>query len=148
MGWVEDLHAKTVALDTAPLIFYIEDHPTYGALLDPFFEAVKSGNIQLVTSAVTLIEVLVHPLKHGDEGLAQSYNDILLSSPNITTLPVTPMTAQTAAELRAEHGLKTPDAIHAATALHEKADAFLTNDRDFSKLHGIDILKLRDLAAS
>ena len=32
MGWVEDLHAKTVALDTAPLIFYIEDHPTYGAL--------------------------------------------------------------------------------------------------------------------
>ena len=113
----------------------------------PLFQAVDHGDIQLVTSVVTLLEVLVHPIKHGDEAIAQNYNDILLSSPNIATLPLTPVTAQVAAELRAEHGLKTPDAIHAATAIYEKADAFLTNDRDFSALDGIEVLKLRDLAA-
>lgn len=94
MGWVEDLRGKTVGLDTAPLILYIEDHPTYAGLLAPFFEAVRSGETRLVTSTVTLLEVLVHPLKHGDESLAHEYNDILLSSPHIFTVAVTPATAQ------------------------------------------------------
>jgi hypothetical protein len=43
MGWVEDLHGKTVGLDTAPLIFYIEDHPAYANLLDPFFRGSQGG---------------------------------------------------------------------------------------------------------
>ncbi len=43
MGWVEDLRGKTVGLDTAPLIYYIEDHPIYAELLAPFFAAVAAG---------------------------------------------------------------------------------------------------------
>jgi predicted nucleic acid-binding protein len=147
MGWVEDLRGKTVGLDTAPLIFYIEDHPTYADLLAPFFEAVKSGEIRVVTSTVTLLEVLVHPLQRGDESLAHQYNDILLSSPYISTVPVTPATAQTAAELRAKSNLKTPDAIHLATAINHHADAFLTGDRDFGAFASMRILKIRDLAS-
>jgi predicted nucleic acid-binding protein len=147
MGWVEDLRGTTVGLDTAPLIFYIEDHPTYADVLSPFFEAVKSGEIRVVTSTVTLLEVLVHPLQRGDESLAHQYNDILLSSPYISTVPVTPATAQTAAELRAKSNLKTPDAIHLATAINHHADAFLTGDRDFGAFASMRILKIRDLAS-
>ncbi len=146
MGWVEDLRGKTVGLDTAPLIYYIEDHPTYAELLAPFFEAVRSGETRIVTSTVTLLEVLVQPLKHGDESLAHAYNDILLSSPHIFTVPVTPATAQTAAELRAAGKLKTPDAIHLATAINHRADAFLTGDRDFGEFDLLKILRVRDLA--
>ena len=62
MGWVEDYRGKTVGIDTAPLIYYIEDHLTYAELLAPFFEAVTTGEIRIVTSTVTLLEVLVHPL--------------------------------------------------------------------------------------
>lgn len=145
MGWVEDLRGKTVGLDTAPLIFYIEEHANYGSVLDPFFEAVKQGNIQLVTLTVTLLEVLVQPLKRNDESLAQKYNDILLSSPHIATIPVTPATAQVAAELRATSNLKTPDAIHLATAINYHASAFLTNDRDFGQVSTLEVLKVRDL---
>jgi predicted nucleic acid-binding protein len=145
MGWVEQLHGTTVCVDTSPLIFFIEEHPTYGPLVDPFFEAVSQGNIRLITSTVALLEVLVHPIRNHDEHLAQRYNDILLSSPHVSTVPVTAQTAQTAAELRAEHNLKTPDAIHLATAIGQNAVAFLTNDRDFPKIDGIEILKLRDL---
>jgi predicted nucleic acid-binding protein len=147
MGWVEDLRGKTVGLDTAPLIYYIEDHPTYAALLAPFFEAVRSGETRLVTSTVTILEVLVQPLKHGDESLAHEYNDILLSSPHILTVPVTPATAQTAAELRVTSKLKTPDAIHLATAINHRADAFLTGDRDFGEFDLLRILRIRNLAA-
>ena len=85
MGWIDDLEGQTVGLDTAPLIFYIEEHATYGKMLDPFFDAVAEGDILLVTSTVTLLEVLVHPLKNKDDALAHKYNDILLSSPNIQT---------------------------------------------------------------
>ena len=145
MGWVEDVHGKIVGLDTAPLIFYIEEHESYGPVLDPFFEAVRDGDVRVVTSTVTLLEVLVHPLKHDDEPLAQKYNDILLSSPNIETIPVTPATAQTAAELRAQQNLKTPDAIHLATAINHHAAAFLTNDRDFGTVASLEVIKVRDL---
>lgn len=145
MGWIDDLQGETVALDTSPFIFFIEKHATYADVLRPFFQAVDRGESRILTSAVTLLEVLVHPIRHGDEALAHQYNDILLTSDNISTVPVTPSTAQTAAELRAEHNLKTPDAIHLATALDHKAAAFLTNDRDFPRIDGIEILKLRDL---
>lgn len=146
MGWVEDFHGKTVGLDTAPLIYYIEDHPIYAALLAPFFDAVKLGEIRIVTSTVTLLEVLVQPLKHGDERLAHEYNDILLSSPNILTVPVTPATAQTAAELRTTGKLKTPDAIQLATSINHRAHAFLTGDRDFGDFDLLKVLRIRDLA--
>jgi predicted nucleic acid-binding protein len=114
-------------------------------VLRPFFQAVDRSETKILTSAVTLLEVLVHPIRLGDEALAHQYNDILLASDNISTIPVTPHTAQTAAELRAEHNLKTPDAIHLATALTHNASAFLTNDRDFPVIAGIEILKLRNL---
>lgn len=85
MGWVDELHGKLVAIDTSPLIFFIERHPEYIGTLRPFFPAVDQGEIKLVTSAVTLLEVLVQPIRRKDESLAFRYNDILLSSPNINT---------------------------------------------------------------
>jgi len=145
MGWVEVLRGKTVGLDTAPLIFYIEDHPTYAEVLAPLFNAVKAGEVQIVTSTLTLLEVLVHPLKHSDESLAHQYNDILLSSPHISTVPVTPAIVQIAAEIRATMNLKTPDSIHLATAVHHRVDAFLTNDRDFGGVTVPRILKVCNL---
>jgi predicted nucleic acid-binding protein len=145
VGWIEPLRGKTVGLDTAPLIYYIEDHAVFADRLQEFFEAVASGEIRVVTSTVTLLEVLVQPLKKGNNSLAYQYNDILLSSPNIVTTPVSAATAQTAAELRAAHGLKTPDAIQLATAMTYQAAAFLTGDRDFGGIDSIDILKVSEL---
>lgn len=145
MGWVEDLHGKTVGLDTAPLIFFIEKHPIYADVVRPFFQSVDRGEIRVVTSTVTLLEVLVHPIRRGDESLAHQYNDILLTSPHIFTMPVTPVIAQVAAELRAGYNLKTPDAIQLAIAITNRAVAFLTNDRDFGSVSDIDVIRLRDV---
>lgn len=146
MEWVKRLHGQIVALDSAPLIFYIEEHQDYVDLLVPFFADLEHGSFRVVTSTVTLLEVLVHPLRHGDEALAHHYNDILLSSPNVSTRPVTFATAQEAAELRARHNLKTPDAIQLATAIREGATTFLTNDRDFPQLSGLSVLRLKEIA--
>jgi len=80
MGWVNDLHGQTIGLDTAPLIYFIERHPDYIQALRPFFVSLSEGKLHVVTSTVTLLEVLVQPLRRGDEALAHRYNDILLSS--------------------------------------------------------------------
>jgi len=146
MGWVNDLKGKTVGLDTAPLIYLIEQHPAFLPNIEPFFEAVDRADIHLVTTTITLIEVLVHPLRKGDETLAQRYNDILLTSPNLTAVPISVSIAQLAAELRAQHGLKTPDAIQIAASIQHGAAAFLTNDRDLSSIHEISVLNVGDLA--
>ena len=90
---------------------------------------------------------MVHPLRNKDDALAHKYNDILLSSPNIQTLPLTPATAEAAAELRAGGSLKTPDAIQLTTALRHNASAFLNNDRDFPTRADIHILRVRDLVS-
>lgn len=147
MEWIANLRGKTVGLDTAPLIYFIEEHSGYASIVNPFFESAQRGELQLVTSTITLLEVLVHPLRHKNEALAQQYYDILLSSPYVAILPVTFATAQVAAELRAEHNLKTPDAIQVATALSHRADAFLTGDRDIHDIEGLALLKLHELLA-
>lgn len=148
MGWLDQLRGKTVAIDTAPLIYYFEDHAVFASLLHPFFCELQAGQVKGVTSVVSLIEVLVHPLRHGDERLASQYHDALLSHPHLATLPVNHAIAQLAAELRAEQNLKTPDAIQLATAMKANAHCLLTNDRNFGNAQGIEIITLRELAKS
>jgi len=128
MGWVEELHGKLVGLDTAPLIYYIEDRPVYADMLEPFFQAMIRDKITVVISMITLLEVLVLPLKHGNASLVQQYRDTLFSTSGLTTCLVTQEIAEEAARLRAVHNIRTPDSIHMATAIKASASFFLTND--------------------
>jgi predicted nucleic acid-binding protein len=114
----------------------------------PFFEAVDRGDFQVVTSTLTLAEVLVHPLRHGDRKLADHYRRILLHANQITTVPVSDAIAEEAAQLRASHGFRTPDAIQLATAVHAGASSFLTNDTRFSSVASLAVLVLNQLKAS
>ena len=72
MEWVKRLRDKVVGLDTAPLIYFIEDHPTYAQRLTAFFEDVDHGRIRVVTSVVTLTEVLVLYGPSGKAGMSWS----------------------------------------------------------------------------
>lgn len=42
MGWIDDLQGQLIALDTAPLIYFIEEHPTYCPVVEPFFEQLEA----------------------------------------------------------------------------------------------------------
>jgi hypothetical protein len=88
MGWLGKLYGTIVGLDTAPLIYFVELHPRYLRLLDPFFDAVDRGDIQVVTTMLTLTEVLVHPYQRDDQGLVDQYSRMLLNTRNLITLPV------------------------------------------------------------
>jgi predicted nucleic acid-binding protein len=148
MEWVRKLYGSVVGLDSAPLIYFVELHPAYLPLVDPFFAAIESGNIQAVTSSLTLTEVLVHPLRRGNAALARQYSEILLTSSNLLTVPVSTDVAAEGARIRALHGLRTPDALQLAAATLGHASAFLTNDRSFDRIPGIRTIVLDDLLAA
>jgi len=145
MGWLDRLRNSVIGLDTAPFIYFIEKHPIYFPILQPFFEAVDSGDIQVVTSTLTLTEVLVMPYRTGNQRLAIDYARILLNSRNLIVLPVSDAIAEEAARIRAAHNHRTPDAIQIATALMGNAKAFLTNDFAFQSFPRMQIILLDQL---
>lgn len=88
---------------------------------------------RVVTSILTLIEVLIHPLRQGNSRLADEYRRILLHADNVEAIPVSAAIAEEAAQLRARHNLRTPDSIQIATAIVSGATAFLTNDTQLDR---------------
>ena len=125
---VQDLASKTVFLDTAPLIYFIEGHSAYQPILSQLFDFNDKGGFSFVTSSVTLLEVLVKPLREGQKAVAEQYRDILTTAPGIELFDVTSAIAEQAALLRAKYNIRTPDAIQLATCIELGADYFLTND--------------------
>jgi predicted nucleic acid-binding protein len=145
VGWVESLQGQAVGVDTAPIIYFIQDHPIYLPAVRPFFQALDRGEFRAITSIVTLLEVLVHPFRRGDVELAQRYRDFLLSSTNLTCMVLSGDIAQEAARLRSQHNLRTADAIQMATAIHEGASSFLTNDAGLPSLPMLQMMVLNQL---
>lgn len=146
MEILDDLRGRVVGLDTAPLIYFIEKHPSYHPMVRPFFVALANGQFAGVTSTITLVETLTHPLRHHHHELARRYREIMLNTPHLTTLDVSPDIAQKAAEIRAHYQIRTPDAIQLAAALQGGATFFVTNDRGLQKFSEIKVLVVEDLS--
>ena len=145
MEWVASLRGKTVGLDTAPIIYFIEGNPLYVEMMRTFFLAVQKDEFSVVTSTITLLETLVVPLRHGNINLAQQYRDILLKTKGHTTISLFPNIAEEAARLRASYNISTPDSIQMATAIFGGASFFLTNDTHLPSLPNLKTLVLDDL---
>ena len=127
----------TVMVDTAPFIYVLESHPQFSDAFVGLFEAAAQGSLTLALSTITLAEVLTGPFKAGQTALAKRYEKALSQ---YRLVVVSAPIAALAAQLRAQYRLKLPDAIQLATALDIGATAFVTHDRDFSRVTGIDIL--------
>ena len=137
-----------VGLDTAPLIYLIEETSPYLRFVRPFFEAVDREEFRVTTSVLTFTEVFVHPMRHRDYELADQYRQILLHASEVTTVPVSEMIAEEAAQLRARHGMRTPDAIQLATAIHSGASSFLINDGRLPGFASLKVLVLNQLISA
>jgi predicted nucleic acid-binding protein len=129
-----------VAVDSAPLIYYLENHPKHAERFAPYFEAAEAGAIELIVSVITLAEVLAGPLQHGNELLAGQYERALTSSDGWHVAPISQQIAVQAARLRATYRLRLPDAIQVATAITSGAHALLTHDKVFSRIKTIRVI--------
>lgn len=111
MELVQKLVHKKVCIDTAPFIYYMERHPTYEPIVKPIFKNIEVGKIEAIATNITLLEVLVHSYRTGNEKLARQYRDILLNAEGLMTFEVTHKISVKASKLRAEYSIRTPDAI-------------------------------------
>lgn len=86
MGLIDDVWPGPVGVHTAAFIYFIEANPTYLPALRPLFDAADREVLTIVTSAVTLLEVLVVPYRAGNQLLAQRYEALLTLSTSIDSL--------------------------------------------------------------
>ena len=134
-----------VYVDANCIIYSVEKVAPFAELLRPLWEAAAAGRIRAVSSEVTLLETLVRPLKERNQRLEQFLLAFLLGSNEVRLVSVDAGILVRAARVRAETGLKTPDAIHAATALASECAMFLTNDKDFRRVNGLPVTVLSAL---
>ncbi|NEX18497.1 MAG: VapC toxin family PIN domain ribonuclease [Halochromatium sp.] len=141
MGQLRLPDAGLVYLDANCLIYSVEHIEPYDLLLQQVWH--RGG---VMTSELSLLEVLVKPFKAKDRLLQASYRE-LLKAPEVKRLmPLTAEVLEQAARLRAEVNIKTPDAIHAASALIGQATLFLSNDERFKRVPGLPFQYLNAVA--
>ncbi|HEY2840280.1 MAG TPA: PIN domain-containing protein [Pirellulales bacterium] len=145
MEWLTSLRGAVVAIDTAPFIYFVERHAAYMPIVKPLFLAIDGGEFTAVTSMLSILEVLVKPIRGNNLELVDQYRDILLNARHIRALPMSHQVAEEAARLRAQFNLKTPDAIQVATAVHANASHFITNDASIPEVPAIKTILLIDL---
>jgi len=136
-----------VYLDANGFIYSIERIDPYRSVLDTLWQTVSTRQIRVVTSELTLLEVLVKPLKVGDAFTATLFRTVLLHTPEVRMLPITLPILEEAAKLRATLSLRTPDAIHVATALLHSCALMVTNDSAFRRIPNLPVAVLNELVS-
>lgn len=142
MGLIDDLGHGPVAIDTAIFIYFIEESPEFLPHIMPLFAEADQGKRELVTSALTLLEVLVVPYRAGNRQLATRYEHLLTNSRGVRMIELTRDQLRAAAQLRAATGAKTPDALHLVSALGAGCTTFVTNDRRLPTVPGLRVIEL------
>ena len=114
--------ASWVYVDANAVIYRVERIEPYASASSPFWESLDEGLCNVYTSELSWLEVLVKPNREGNQDLIALF--------------------------RASYRLKTPDAIHAATALHLGAVMFVTNDAGFRQVLRLNVVLLDEVVAS
>jgi len=134
-----------IGLDTCVFIYHFEGS-RYPELTEAVFDAIESGRCRAVVSVISLMEILVMPLRKGDVRLASIYRTVFESMPNLSMVNVTPHIAEKAAGIRAKFNLSTPDSILLATTKESGGGLFITNEPGLKRVEEIEIAVLDDYA--
>jgi predicted nucleic acid-binding protein len=132
--------------DTNLFIYLLED---YGKLSKTVVELRRSMLVrgdQLLTSTLTLGEILVKPAEEGDDELCRKYEEAITRTSLV--LPFDLKAARLYASIRCDRSLRAPDAVQLACAAGAVVDLFVTNDRRLQKkrVDGIQFIVALDEA--
>ena len=146
MGALTIPHSGQVYVDANTVIYAVERIEPYRTLVEPLWQVANSGAISIITSELTWLETLTKPLNEQNtrlEGLFRAF----LTADEVSLLPATLPLWEQAARLR-RLGLKTPDALHAATALASSCELFVTNDPIFRRVPNLPVALLSEILKS
>jgi len=136
---------SVIGLDTAIFIYHFEENPTYLPLTRELLSSIEMGERKGVTSAITLMEIIVKPLALGQIDVARKYEAMLVNFPNLDIVDLDRDVIRQAARLRAEYRIHPPDALQVSASLLYGADAFITNDGLLKRLQDkLEVIILDD----
>lgn len=126
-GAVNSMNQSTIFWDTNLFIYLFEENPSFLArVIGLRKEMLARGDI-LVTSAMTVGEILVKPAIENDRKAGEKYRSFFRSS-SVEVIPFGLNAAEYYAAIRADRGISKPDAIQLACAAARGVDLFITND--------------------
>ena len=131
---------RRVYLDSCIVIYLIENAGSFSEKARQFL--ARNADAILYVSPLVRLEVLVKPARDGAESLMADYEDFIAAQ---NWLSLNDFIVDKALQLRVRYGLKTPDALHLAAALHHGCDEFWTNDDRLIKVAGgmsVNVLKV------
>lgn len=129
-----------IFLDTAPVIYYVENHPLFADSVEKIISKLENRELQGVISPVTLAECLVYPFKLKEQKLQRDFVDFLLRHQSIKMIEIDTEIGLLSSSLRAKYDLKLLDALQVATAIRSGCEAILTNDAQFQRISELKIL--------
>lgn len=114
--------------DSCVLIYLLEAREPWASQVRQRLHPATGAAPTLVFSDLTRLECRMQPIKTGDLARLAVF-DQLFRTDGYQTCPLDRPVFDLATRLRAEHGLKTPDALHLAAALHAGCTEFWTHDQ-------------------
>ncbi len=120
-----------IFLDSCLVIYFVEQHPRFSSQINQAI--ATNANMRFCISPLVELECLVMPLRQGNQALVDRYE---MFFQDYIRLEINASIYRRAAALRAHHALKTPDALHLATAQSHSCSEFWTNDERLNAIAG------------
>lgn len=137
--------ARKVYVDSNVIIYYVEGEEPIQRLAQRFFEHAVEQGVELVTSELAVGECLYGAHKRERLGSIERFGTLFDRARLLHLVPATLGTLKEAARFGPAHGMKLLDAIHAATAIAEGCDVFVTNDRGIRSAEGLLVVQLSEV---
>lgn len=135
--------SKKIFLDTAPIIYYLENNELYYPKMKMFWKKYEAYDF--VTSAMTVAEYLVYPYQQNNIKLINAFY-AFMDGMDIEIKNIDKLIAEKAAKIRGEYAFfKTVDALQLATACLSQCSLFLTNDKQLKQFKEIPCFTVEEL---
>jgi len=138
---------RRIAFDANVFIYLFEGEGDLSRAAASVLDAISDGRATGLAATIALSEVIVGPVRAGDETMAERYVDAIRSIEHLDLMPATVEIAADASFIRGRKGLTLADALHVATARAGGASAIVTNDRRIRPMPKLAVVQLADLVA-
>lgn len=134
-------------LDTMFFIYHFENNPIFYQLTTYILNLVEKGQIKCSTSYLTLMEILVKPIRENRQDIVEAYTMVFETFPNLNLIPLDSPVVYMAAHFRARYNISPPDSIQLASASVCNSELFLTNDKGLKGVKEVSIACMDDIIA-
>ena len=128
-------------LDARALIYLVDGEPQWAEATQATLQrlAVEAPDLSLAVSRLSVLECRFAPLRRGDQASLDRF-EALFAQPDLLVVELSASVVELATQLRANHGLRTPDALQAACCLELGPEAvMITGDAGFQRVRALQV---------